>query len=122
MIFIYTPVPSSPLQVTVVPSEEWERIQASLSCADREAEQRKTQLEARKSLHKTSKTIVSNWENTIEVGRGWAELGVHTCTLGKPHGIPSGSLHVHAGPKAEETASKGTEGREGRGAHLLCDI
>lgn len=79
MTLIYTPVPSFLLQVTVVPSEEWERIQASLSCADREAGQRKAQLEARRNLHKTSKTIVSNWENTIEVGRGWAELGIHTC-------------------------------------------
>ena len=54
-------------QVAVVSSEEWERIQASLSHADREAEQKQAQLEARKNLHKTSKAIVSNWENTIEV-------------------------------------------------------
>ena len=51
----------------MVSAEEWERIQASLSNADREAERRQAQLEARKNLHKTSKAIVSNWENTIEV-------------------------------------------------------
>ena len=57
-------------QVAVVPSEEWSRIRASLSAANRDAERREAQLATHKALHNQSKAIVKNWENTIEVSIG----------------------------------------------------
>ena len=53
--------------MTVVDAMEWERIKGSLSSANRDAEKRQAQLDARRTLHERSKATVKNWENTIEV-------------------------------------------------------
>ena len=51
----------------MIPFEEWQRIRGSLSKTDKQHEQRKARVEEKKALHDTSKAIVKNWENTIEV-------------------------------------------------------
>lgn len=54
---------------------EWQRIKGSLSKKQAEEEKLRRERDDRLRLHQTSKSIVKNWENTIEVGRntrdGW---------------------------------------------------
>ncbi|XP_067843613.1 cilia- and flagella- associated protein 210 [Heptranchias perlo] len=52
-------------QVTILPKNEWERIQDNLNGVNREAEFLRVQREEREALHLQSKEVTKHWTNTI---------------------------------------------------------
>nr|XP_033801165.1 coiled-coil domain-containing protein 173 isoform X1 [Geotrypetes seraphini] len=52
-------------QVTVLPKQEWERIQDKLNNPDKELKRILAEVKEKKDLHLRSKEVVKNWTNTI---------------------------------------------------------
>ena len=55
------------LQGLVMEFSEWMRIKDGLKKAEDEAKRREKKILEQKALHEMSKSLVKNWENTIEV-------------------------------------------------------
>nr|XP_033801166.1 coiled-coil domain-containing protein 173 isoform X2 [Geotrypetes seraphini] len=55
-------------QVTVLPKQEWERIQDKLNNPDKELKRILAEVKEKKDLHLRSKEVVKNWTNTITSG------------------------------------------------------
>ena len=80
---------------------EWMRIKDGLKKAEDEAKRREKKIHEQQALHEMSKSLVKNWENTIEV------TIAKTCPL----------FIVTIGAKIKKTTGQEDPRRKGRSKH-----
>lgn len=61
---------------------EWMRIKDGLKKAEDEAKRREKKIHEQQALHEMSKSLVKNWENTIEVTTANHDLFTNLVTIG----------------------------------------
>ena len=89
------------LQGLVMEFGEWMRIKDGLKKAEDEAKRREKKILEQKALHEMSKSLVKNWENTIEV-----------LVTSPDHQVFINNFHI--GSKVEKVRSQEDQRRKGR--------
>ncbi|XP_008056633.1 coiled-coil domain-containing protein 173-like [Carlito syrichta] len=64
-------------QVTIIPHNEWKRIQNSLDSLTREAARLRAERKAKKEMHFRSQEVVKHWTNTYAVSINHPGVHMH---------------------------------------------